>query len=155
MSKRPESGFTYIELMIALMILLLLLPVLFFLAHTFESRLQQVMGLKELQAEYLTFRPLMERDIAQAVHFTTDGELLVLTCPDGKVIRYTTSKRQLIRQVKEAGTARFQGHMVVLRHVYFIGFYPEKNGVALDIGLQNWLADLDLKTYMGRRTTNE
>ncbi|MFC7442256.1 hypothetical protein [Laceyella putida] len=153
LSERAESGYTYIELMITFMLLLILLPVIFFVAHTFESNLKKMVGRQELQLEYMAFRPLVERDIAQATNFIAEDGMLVLICPDGKAVRYAAKKRQVIRQVKEAGAGQFTGTTVVLRHVYFMGFYPEEHGVQLDIGLQNWLADLDMKIFIGGRTT--
>ncbi|TCW37628.1 hypothetical protein [Laceyella sacchari] len=153
LSKRSDdAGFTYVELMIAFMLLLLLLPALFFIAHAFETNLKTFVGQQELQLEYMAFRPLVERDIAQAIHIVTmEGGVLELIHPDGKAVRYQTSNRQVIRRVKEAGANRFSGATVVLRHVYYMGFHPERRGVRLDMGLQNWLADLDIKIFIAGR----
>jgi hypothetical protein len=32
-----------------------------------------------------------------------------------------------------------------------MGFHPERRGVRLDMGLQNWLADLDIKIFIAGR----
>lgn len=147
-----EQGFTYIELVLSLSALVLMLPALFFAVQTLEKEFKKMMGQERLQMEYLAFNAWVQDELRQGNHFRLQGGALLFDLPTGETVRYEVKKRQVIRSVKAKGESRFKGTTIILRHVYFIAFIPGEKEVAIDIGLQNWHASLDLRVTIAGRT---
>ncbi|GAA5344647.1 hypothetical protein CLV97_105124 [Planifilum fimeticola] len=150
-----EQGFTYVELAVALSLVVLLVPVVFSLGHMVEAEMKEGIGRQQLQEEASAFVSDVRDELRRGSHFRLSPEgWLLFDLPTGETIRYKHDRRRVIRSVRKPGETRFSGTTVLLQEVYFAGFYPDKHGVWLDLGLQNWYADLNVKTYVRGRVKN-
>ncbi|SFJ07158.1 Putative Competence protein ComGF [Thermoflavimicrobium dichotomicum] len=102
--------------------------------------------------EYRAFLSYVQNEVKQGAHFRTENGALLFELPSGETIRYEQKNRQVIRRVKKANEKHFKGTMILLQHVYLILFIPDKSGVLLDVGLQSWSADLEMKIYIHGRS---
>ncbi|RAL25920.1 hypothetical protein DL897_07540 [Thermoflavimicrobium daqui] len=143
-----EQGFTYIELIISLSIGLLLIPAFYFCAQLLEKEVKQMMGQARLSMEYQQFLHDFQDEVKQGTNFRTVQGALLFDLPTGDTVRYELKKRQIIRSIKKEDEVRFQGRTILLSHVYFVLFKPERSGVSLEIGLQNWYADFEMKIFI-------
>ncbi|MBA4493272.1 hypothetical protein ACFO25_06640 [Paenactinomyces guangxiensis] len=148
---KNDRGFTYIELVISLSLLVLLLPALFFSARTLETEIKKLVSHHRLQMEYIAFVTSVQAEIRQGRGFRTDEGALLFDLPTGETIRYKWQKRQVVRSVKKKGETAFKGMTVLANHVYFITFVPGRDKVMIDIGLQNWNANLDMSVAVAGR----
>lgn len=150
-----EKGFTYAELAVALSLVVLLIPVVFSLGHMVEAEMKKAMGREQLQEEASAFVSDARDELRRGYHFRLSPEgWLLFELPTGETIRYKHDNRRVIRSVRKPGETRFSGTTVLLQDVYYAGFYPDEEGVWLDLGLQNWYADLNVKTYVRGRVGN-
>ncbi|WP_124727764.1 hypothetical protein [Staphylospora marina] len=152
---RDEKGYTYVEVIISLSVLVLLIPSLFLATRTFEGEIGKQAGRQRLEAEVLSFVPLLEQDVKRASHFRKEGEALVIGFPDGSSVRYEHRNRRLIRSVKEPTDSSFGGTMIVLDNVYFAAWMPDDRGVEVELGLQNWTSSMDVTLYLSERNEQD
>lgn len=147
-----ERGFTYVELAVALSLAVLLIPVVFSLGHMLEAEMKKGMGRQQLQEEASAFLSDARDELRRGFRFRLSPEgWLLFDLPTGEIVRYKHDRRRVIRGVRKPGESRFSGTTVLLQEVYYAGFYPDGDGVWLDLGMQNWYADLKVKTYVRGR----
>ncbi|MEW9033601.1 MAG: hypothetical protein AB2404_12905, partial [Planifilum fimeticola] len=150
-----EQGFTYVELAVVLSLVVLLIPVVFSVGHMVEAEMKEGIGRQQLQEEVSAFVSDVRDELRRGSHFRLSPEgWLLFDLPTGETIRYKHDRRRVIRSVRKPGETRFSGTTVLLQEVYYAGFYPDQDGVWLDLGLQNWYADLNVKTYVRGRVKN-
>lgn len=135
-----------------LSILVIFLPSLFFVAFTIEKETGEAFGKTRIQLDYLSFLAWIEKDIKKGVYFQEEEGSLYIHTPDQTIIRYYLRDRKLIRSVQEHGENQPRGTTIVLQDVYYALFLPDKKGVGLDVGLQNWYAHQEFATYFSART---
>ncbi|MBH8597453.1 hypothetical protein [Thermoactinomyces sp. CICC 10523] len=154
---KGEAGFTYLELVIAMSVLLILLPALFFITRTFMSEIKGLDGKERLVMESMAFSGYIHQELKQGSHFRMDNGSLYFQLPNGDTVCYRHQKRRVIRSVRAQGETAFKGNTILLQDVYYIAFVPDPVGVGMKIGMQNWNASLDWSTYVaGRvRTSDE
>ncbi|MGI6127292.1 MAG: hypothetical protein ACOYEF_10010 [Planifilum sp.] len=140
---------------VVLGLVVLLIPVVFSLGHVVEAEVKKAVGRQQLQEEASAFITDVRDELRRGSDFrmTSEGWLL-LDLPTGETIRYKHDRRRVIRSVRKPGESRFSGTTVLLQEVYYASFTPDKQGVWLDLGLQNWYSDLDVKTYVRGRVKN-
>lgn len=131
---------------------MLMIPIVFTVAFTLESSLKKQIGRVQLQMEANAFVSDIRDEIRGAVRVRsgTDGALW-LDRPDGSIVRYQLKKRRVIRDVCHPGERSFSGTTVLLHEVYFLSFVPAEDGVKVEVGLQNWYADLEVFTFVRLR----
>lgn len=151
---RAEGGFTYIEMVFAMGVLLILIPALFFIARTFTEEIKEMDGKERLEMESMVFSDYIHKELKQGSHFQLDHGSLYFQLETGETICYRYKNRQVIRSVRANGGAGFKGNTILLQDVYFIAFIPDQSGVKMEIGLQNWNASLDFSTYVAGRVRN-
>lgn len=143
------------ELAVVLSLVVLLIPVVFSLGHMVETELKKAMGRQQLQEEAIAFVSDVRDELRRGSDFRLSPEgWLLLDLPTGETIRYKHDRRRVIRSVRKPGETRFSGTTVLLQEVYYAGFYPDGDGVWLDLGLQNWYGDLKVTTYVRGRVKN-
>jgi hypothetical protein len=148
---KDEQGFTYIEMVISLTILIAIIPTLFFVGNTYHDELKHLSGQYRLQKEYIHWMLFVQNELKQGSAFHNEGTALVFDLPSGDAIRYEWKDRQVLRSVKKKGTSSFQGRTILAYHVDKIAFVPSGNGVHLDICLQNRDARFALRTTIMAR----
>jgi hypothetical protein len=151
-----QAGFTYVEMVVTTALWMLMLPILFTLAFTLESSLKKQIGREQLQMEANVFVSDIRDEIRRAVRVRsgTEGDLW-LDRPDGSIVRYQLKKRRVIRDVRHPGKRSFSGTTVLLHEVYFLSFVPVEDGVKVEVGLQNWYADLEMFTFVRCRAPED
>lgn len=135
--------------------MVLLIPAVFSLGHMLEAEMKKAVGRQQLQEEASAFLSDARDELRRGVHFRlSPGGWLLFDLPTGETIRYKHDRRRVIRGVRKPGETRFSGTTVLLHDVYYAGFYPDGEGVWLDLGLQNWHTDISVKTYIRGRVRN-
>jgi hypothetical protein len=110
-----------------------------------------MIGQEQLMTTYTAFISFIQNDLKQGRNFHSEHGALFFQLPSGKMIKYELKRRQVIRSVKKPGEKKFKGHMVLLQEVYMVLFIPDAAGVRVEVGMQNWHADLYMKTYIHGR----
>jgi hypothetical protein len=137
---------------VALTLLIVMIPALTTFQWVMESRGKRMMDRQGLQAEADVFTADVRDDLRQGTNFRLSKQgWLLFDLPTGETVRYKEKARRLIRSVRAPGESRFKGTTVMLQDVYFVSFQPTNEGVWLDIGLQNWHSDLDMKVFVRGR----
>ncbi len=149
---KEERGFTYVELAVALSLVVLLVPAVMSLGLLIESGTKQIIGRQQLMMEAEAFLADLRNEVRQGNGFRLSGEnWLEFDLPSGETVRYRLDKRRIIRSLRGADEAQFRGTTILLQDVYLFTCVPDKEGVEIEIGLQNWESDITLQTYLRSR----
>lgn len=149
---KSEGGVTYVELAIALSLVVLLIPAVMSLSLLIESGTKQIVGRQQLMMESEAFLADLRNEVRQGRNFRLSKEnWLEFDLSSGESVRYRLDKRRIIRSLRGADDVQFHGTTILLQDVYFFACTPDSNGVEIEVGLQNWESDLILKTYLRSR----
>jgi hypothetical protein len=148
---QQEQGFTYVEIVISLAILVVILPSLLFVANTYQHELKRLSRQHRLQMEYTHFMMFVQNELKQGSDFRGEGGNLVFRRSSGDTIRYEWKEQQVVRSVQKKGSSVFQGRTILAYHVDSVAFVPSVDGVMIDICLQDRDARLALSTTIMAR----
>lgn len=145
-----EHGYSYIEFTITFSLLIFLIPALYFCSNILEQEFKKYMAQERLQMEFISFQMFVQNELKKGQDFSLRNGGLEIRLPT-EVVRYEQKKREIIRSVKAPNEKQFKGYTILLQHVYLASFIPDQAGVTMEIGMQNWLASIDVTTYVGKR----
>ncbi|MCS1350547.1 hypothetical protein [Mechercharimyces sp. CAU 1602] len=141
-------------MILSLSLLALLLPTLFSLGWIVEKEMKEMMGRQRLEVAWDTFYGDLYEEIGEGSDFRLDerGDFH-FELGDGRRVRYRQDSRtrSVVREVKRVNESHYKGRTVLLQEVYYAAFVPMQEGVYVDIGLQNWTADLEINTFIRSR----
>ncbi|PTX65026.1 hypothetical protein C8P63_101250 [Melghirimyces profundicolus] len=137
-----------------LSLLALMIPVFLAVGLELEKGVKKITAEEELRSEAGAFTADVREDIQRGRNFRLSPEgWLLFDLPSGETVRYKQHRRRVIRSVRPPGHTAFRGTTVLVHHVYFISFEPRRDGVGIELGMQNWHGDYDRKFFVGGRLT--
>ncbi len=149
---KEERGFSYVELAVALSLLVILIPAVMSFGLLMESNTKQMIGRQQLMMEAEAFLADLRNEVRQGTNFRLSKEnWLEFDLPSGETVRYRLDKRRIIRSLRGVDEAQFRGTTILLHDVYLFNCVPDHKGVEIEIGLQNWESDITLQTYLRSR----
>lgn len=143
-----QLGFTYIELVIAMFLLMMIVPVIFFCFIQLVTEGQKIMDQERYQMNWLSCYIWMQRELKNGQHFRVDQEALLFEMPSGDLVRYHWDRGRIVRQVRKRKSKSFQGYTVLLQDVRAYRLFPYQSGVLMAFTFPN---DYTVRTFIRGR----
>jgi competence protein ComGF len=137
------------------MIISMVLPVFFFATQVLRQEVEKQIVEQRLRGEYLSFLSFAQRELKTGTQFRTDQGALLFELSTGETVRYEQKSSQIIRQVKQVDSPRFQGHTILLQYVDQVFFTPDAQGVTITVHLKNKKVVSKMETYIAARESDE
>lgn len=115
MNFTTEKGFTYMELVVSLLLIALLIPIIFTFLYTVSSGAKQMMSKQYLQMNWESFSLHAQREWMMVQQLSLDANQCVWQNSSAEKVRYVWNNQKLIRQVQISG--KWRGHMILLFNV--------------------------------------
>ncbi|OYD07764.1 hypothetical protein CHM34_09850 [Paludifilum halophilum] len=132
--------------------MVIIIPAVMNLYLSMERDLKKIVGKQHLQGEAAAWMTDFRDEVKSGRHFRlTEEGWLLFERSSGDTVRYSHDRRRLVRSVRRAGEKRFKGRTVMAHNVYIVTFATDREGVFVDIGLQNWHSDVSYQTYIRGR----
>ena len=112
---KEERGFSYVELAVALSLLVILIPAVMSFGLLMESNTKQMIGRQQLMMEAEAFLADLRNEVRQGTNFRLSKEnWLEFDLPSGETVRYRLDKRRIIRSLRGVDEAQFRGTTICL-----------------------------------------
>jgi len=145
---KKEKGFTYVELVICLTLFSILVPVIFFTFSNLNFSIKKIINRNALALQYLSFISWFEKEVKEGRDFKVQDNSLTFFLPNNSLVKYELKKRKIFRSVYNSKDRCFKGVTILLDNVYYVIFLNYKNGVYIDLGLQNWYTTIEFSKYI-------
>ena len=133
---RSEAGFTYVELAVALSLVVVLIPAVMTLGLVVQSGSNRIIGHQQLAMEAEGFLSDVRDEIRQGSDFRLSSQhWLEFDLPSGETVRYRLDQRRIIRSLRAADGTQFQGTTILLHDVYYFACVPDEEGVEMEVGI--------------------
>lgn len=151
-SLSSQLGFTYLELVMSMFLILVFVPVIFFSLSHFVMDSQKIMEQERYQMDWLTCAVWIQNEIKKGQRFRVHNEALYFELPTGETIRYFWDRGRIVRQVREQKHQAFRGYTILLQQVKAFRFYPQQSGVWIAFTFQN---DYSVRTFIQGRNGSQ
>jgi hypothetical protein len=110
---RSEAGFTYIEMILSLMLMTLFVPILFAFFYTICIQAKELMQEQKLEMQWSAFAITAHQELAAAEELSIENGVCHWRNRGGAWVRYKVLHQRLLRQVAHE-PGRWQGSMTML-----------------------------------------